>query len=80
MKFQSEREPCAFASGPSVAATTNQLRKMRNDRNGIAVSNVTYLINRRRRMENFFLFILSSSSCTLVTSVVLLLRPITAMP
>lgn len=51
-----------------------------NDRNGIAVSNVTYLINRRRRMENFFLFILSSSSCTLVTSVVLLLRPITAMP
>lgn len=31
-------------------------------------------------MENFFLFILSSSSCTLVTSVVLLLRPITAMP
>jgi len=31
-------------------------------------------------MENFLLFILSSSFCTLVTSVVLLLRPITAIP
>jgi hypothetical protein len=31
-------------------------------------------------MENFLLFILSSSFCTLVTGVVLLLRPITGMP
>jgi hypothetical protein len=31
-------------------------------------------------LENLLLFILSSSSCTLVASVVLLLRPLTAMP
>jgi hypothetical protein len=31
-------------------------------------------------LENLLLFILSSSSCMLVASVVLLLRPLTAMP
>lgn len=31
-------------------------------------------------VENFLLFILSSSACTLVASVVLLLRPLTSLP
>jgi hypothetical protein len=31
-------------------------------------------------LENFLLFILASSSCTLVAAVVLLLRPVVALP
>jgi len=35
---------------------------------------------RVENIENLLLFIMSSSACTLVTGVVLLLRPLTALP
>jgi hypothetical protein len=74
---------CAFSTAPSsIAAAGSQLRKMQMA--GTDHRLKRHLLdtegNGRRRMENFLLFILSSSSCTLVTSVVLLLRPLTAMP
>lgn len=37
-------------------------------------------MTKAENLENLLLFIMSSSACTLITGVVLLLRPLTALP
>ena len=56
-----------------MAGTDSRLTRQFTKDKGCAMEKV-------ENVENFLLFVLSSSSCTLIASVVLLLRPLTTLP
>jgi hypothetical protein len=65
---------------PEAGPPLLQMYSAKNDRNGLRAQTSASQEKGNRGMENFLLFVLSSSCCTLVASVMLLLRPLVGLP